>query len=31
LTQIPAPNAKGLYMIEIRSGMKRFVGKVIVK
>jgi hypothetical protein len=31
LTQIRAPNAKGLYMVEIRSGIKRYVGKVVIR
>jgi len=31
LTSIPAPSAKGLYLVEIQSGMMRYVGKVIVK
>jgi len=31
LTSIPAPHAKGLYIVEIQSGMMRYVGKVIVK
>jgi len=29
--QVQAPETKGLYMVEIRSGVKRYVGKVIVK
>lgn len=31
LLQVPAPAVKGLYLVEIRSGSKKFVGKVIVK
>jgi len=31
LTRIAAPSAKGLYMVEIESGVMRYVGKVIVK
>lgn len=29
--QLSAPAAKGLYMVEIRSGVKRYVGKVVVR
>lgn len=31
LVQIPSPAVKGLYVVEIKSGLKRFVGKVIVR
>ncbi len=31
LVQMQAPKAKGLYFVEIRSGIRRFVGKVVVK
>jgi len=31
VTQIDAPDAKGLYFIEIKSGVNRFVGKVVIK
>jgi hypothetical protein len=29
--QIPAPYSKGLYIVEIRSGINRYVGKVIIR
>jgi len=29
--QVQAPGAKGLYIVEIRSGVKRYVGKVVIK
>ncbi|MCJ7448912.1 MAG: T9SS type A sorting domain-containing protein [Bacteroidales bacterium] len=31
VTQVQAPEANGLYFIEIRSGVKRYVGKVVIK
>ncbi len=31
LVQIPAPERSGLYFVEIRSGMMKFVGKIVVK
>jgi hypothetical protein len=31
IAQIQSPRARGLYMVEIRSGNMRYVGKVIVK
>lgn len=31
VTQIEAPDANGLYFIEIKSGVNRFVGKVVIK
>ncbi len=31
LIQLQAPKTGGLYFIEIRSGLKRYVGKVIIK
>jgi parallel beta-helix repeat protein len=31
LIQVQAPDTKGLYVVEIRSGAKRYVGKVVVK
>jgi hypothetical protein len=31
LIQIPAPGTKGLYIVEIKSGVKRYVGKVVIK
>lgn len=31
LIQIPAPERGGLYFVEIRSGMMKFTGKVVVK
>jgi len=30
LTRIPSPGSDGIYIIEIKSGPKRYVGKVIV-
>ncbi len=31
LLQIRAPETKGLYLVEIKAGVKRYVGKVVVK
>jgi hypothetical protein len=31
VTQIPAPNKTGMYIVEIKSGVKRFVSKVVIK
>lgn len=31
LVQMQAPKAKGLYFVEIRAGVRRYVGKVVVK
>ncbi|HOU03567.1 MAG TPA: right-handed parallel beta-helix repeat-containing protein, partial [Bacteroidales bacterium] len=31
MLQMQAPKAKGLYFVEIRSGVRRYVGKVVVK
>jgi hypothetical protein len=31
LIQIPAPVTKGLYLVEIKSGVKRYVGKVVIR
>jgi len=31
LTQVHAPGAKGMYVVEIRSGVKRYVGKVVIR
>jgi len=31
VTQVRAPGANGLYLVEIRSGVMRYVGKVVVK
>lgn len=31
MVQMQAPKAKGMYFVEIRSGVRRYVGKVVVK
>jgi len=31
VTQVQSPSAKGLYVVEIRAGMKRYVGKVVIR
>jgi hypothetical protein len=31
ICQIGAPGAKGMYVVEIRSGVKRYVGKVVIR
>ena len=31
LIQIPAPEAKGIYMVEVKTGVLRYVGKVVIK
>jgi len=31
IIQVQAPDTKGLYLVEIRSGVKRHVGKVVIK
>jgi hypothetical protein len=31
LIQLPAPDAKGVYMVELRSGALRHVGKVVIR
>jgi len=31
IIQISSPSVKGLYVVEIRSGMKRYVGKVMIR
>ena len=31
LVQVPAPVVKGIYMVEIKSGVLRYVGKVIIR
>ena len=31
LIQIPAPGAKGIYMVEVKTGVLRYVGKVVIK
>jgi parallel beta-helix repeat protein len=31
LTQVQSPAVKGMYVVEIRSGVKRFVGKVVIR
>jgi|WetSurMetagenome_2_1015567.scaffolds.fasta_scaffold00270_17 parallel beta-helix repeat protein len=31
LIQVPAAGLKGMYVVEIRSGVKRYVGKVVVR
>ena len=31
IVQMQAPKAKGMYFVEIRSGVRRYVGKVVVK
>jgi len=31
LTQIRAPKAKGLYLVEIKAGVKKYVGKVVIR
>ncbi|MCU0473996.1 MAG: right-handed parallel beta-helix repeat-containing protein [Bacteroidales bacterium] len=31
ITQIAAPVSKGLYVVELRSGAKRYVGKVVIR
>jgi len=31
VTQLKAPEAKGLYLVEIKAGVKRYVGKVVIK
>ena len=31
LVRMQAPKAKGMYFVEIRSGVRRYVGKVVVK
>ena len=31
LVQIPAPAVKGIYLVEARTGMNRYVGKVVIR
>jgi hypothetical protein len=31
LILVSAPAAKGVYVVELRSGVKRYVGKVVVR
>ena len=31
IIRIPAPSVKGLYIIELRSGSKRYIGKVVIR
>ena len=31
LTQLQSPGAKGLYIVEIRAGAMRYVGKVVIR
>jgi len=31
ITQVEAPASKGIYIVELRSGMMRYVGKVIIR
>ncbi len=31
LIQVPVQGAKGIYFVEIRSGVMRYVGKVMIK
>jgi len=31
VTSVPSPASGGLYLVEIRSGIKRYVGKIIIK
>ncbi len=31
IIQVPAPVARGMYFVEIKSGMKRFVGKIMIR
>jgi hypothetical protein len=31
LVQVAAPGAKGMYMVEIRSGIMRYVGKIMIR
>jgi parallel beta-helix repeat protein len=31
IVQLPAPEIKGLYFIEVRSGVNRYVGKIVIK
>ncbi len=31
IIQVPAPATKGIYLVEMRSGIKRFVGKIVIK
>jgi len=31
IVQIPAPSSHGIYIVEIKSGLKKYVGKVIVR
>jgi parallel beta-helix repeat protein len=31
VTQVRAPASRGLYFIEIKSGMKRYVGKIVIR
>ena len=31
LIQVNAPKAKGIYLVEIKAGVKRYVGKVVIR
>ncbi len=31
IIQIPEPKIRGIYLVELTSGLKRFVGKVVIK
>jgi hypothetical protein len=31
VASVPSPASGGLYLVEIRSGIKRYVGKIIIK
>jgi hypothetical protein len=31
LIQLPSPGTNGLYFIEIRSGMMKYIGKVVIR
>jgi parallel beta-helix repeat protein len=31
VTSVPAPSSKGFYLVAIRSGVKRYVGRIIIK
>jgi hypothetical protein len=31
LVQVPSPGAKGIYMVEVKSGVLRYVGKVVIR
>jgi hypothetical protein len=31
LVQVAAPGAKGIYMVEVKAGYMRYVGKVVIR